>query len=173
MTKLSPAERAILINQFKILGAVQGEPGACKDTIDVLSYGYELDYDEHIDGLGEPLSKTECRFVHDILWIYYLIKLTKNQAAIGSAGGDRDEGGRLRLENMEPKFPGFDGNIQPGLLGYAKHLIEKDGKFVEHKHYLNSHGRQPDYREIIDRWRNWGAPVKMTAEQADELLAIR
>jgi uncharacterized protein YfbU (UPF0304 family) len=171
MTKLSPVERAILINQFKILGAVQGEADAYQHTIDVLSNGYELEYDDHIDGFGEPLPEEECQFVQNILWIYYLMKLAKNKTAVDNAGGDRDEGGRLRLENFEPKFPGFDGNDQPMHLGYAKHLIEKDGKFIEHKHYLNSHGSQPDYREMVELWQTWGSPSNLTEAQTDELLA--
>jgi uncharacterized protein YfbU (UPF0304 family) len=173
MTKLSPVERAILINQFKIRGTIEGEPDAYQDTIDVLSNGYELEYDEHIDGFGEPLPEDECKYVQDILWIYYLMKLAKNKAAVDSPSGDRDEGGRLRLENFEPKFPGFDGNTEPKQLGYAKHLIEKDGKFIEHKHYLNSHGAQPDYRAMIELWKSWGAPADLTEAQTDELLALR
>jgi len=172
MTKLSPIERALLINQFKILGAVEGDPNAYQNTIDVLSYGYELEYESHIDGLGEPLPESECKFVYDIFWLYYFMKVTRNKAAIDGAGGDRDETGRLRLENLEPKFPGFDANNQPKYFSYAKYLIERDNKFVEHKHYLNSHGAQPNYRKMLDLWKSWSSPIDLTETQVDELLNL-
>jgi hypothetical protein len=70
-------------------------------------------------------------------------------------------------------FPASTETINLKHLGYAKHLIEKDGKFVEHKHYLNSHGGQPDYREMIELWQSWGSPAKLTKTQTDELLAVR
>lgn len=172
MTKLSPAERAILINQYRIMGLIEGNEDAYKKPIRVLSSGYELEYEDHIDGLHDPMTEEECKFVYDILWLYYLLKLAKNADAVANSGGDRDSSGRLRLENFEPKFPGFDGNSEAKYLSYANFLIHEDGKFVEHKHYLNAHGGHKNYRKMLERWSELGDPTELTEDQADELLAL-
>jgi len=171
MAKLTPAERAILIGQYRILAAIEEDPSAYDEVITILERGYEAEYDEHL-GLFEPIAKERTDFVHRIMRLYYLLKLTKNKEVVDTPGGDRDSSGRLRLENFEPKFPGFDGNKDPELLAYANFLI-KNGKYVEHNHYLNSHGSEPDYEAMLDLWASWGKPNEMTEAQADELLSIR
>jgi uncharacterized protein YfbU (UPF0304 family) len=170
MTKLTPAERAILIGQYRILGALEGDPDSYEEVITVLDRGYEAEYDQYLSA-SKPMSKERTDFVRNIMWLYYLIKLAKNKEALDAPGGDRAPDGRLRLENFEPKFPGFDGNNDPELLGYANFLI-KHGQYVEHNHYLNSHGREPDYEAMLDLWRSWGKPIDLTEAQADELLDI-
>lgn len=169
MPKLSPAERAILIAQYRTLAAIEDDRDGYKAIITVLERGYESEYEEHIEGLSDPLPEEECRYVRDILWIYYLLKVAKNRDAVDDPGGDRDATGRLRFENLEPKFPGFDGNSEPARLGYAKFLIGQ-GQFVEHTPVANSHGMQPDYRAMIALHEAWGSPTKLTPEQAAELL---
>ncbi|MBX8826950.1 YfbU family protein [Ochrobactrum sp. SFR4] len=172
MSKLSAAERAILINQYRIMGLIQGDENAYKNHIRVLSDGYELEYDDYIDGLHEPMHEDESKFVQDILWLYYLLKLAKNKEALENSGGDRDISGRLRFENFEPKFPGFDGNSEASYLSYANFLIHEEGKFNEHKHYLNAHGAHKNYHKMLEVWTSWGKPTDMTEAQADELLAL-
>lgn len=166
MSKLTPAERAILIGQYQILAAIEGDEEKYKDVIEVLSVGYELDYEEHVDGLSDPLYEDDCKFVRDILLLYYLMKLARNKDT-----ADVDAQGRRRFESVDPKFPGFDGNNQPRLLRYAKFLIEQQGQYPEHRHYLNSHGSQPDYESMIAKWEGWGRPTELTPAQVDELLA--
>jgi uncharacterized protein YfbU (UPF0304 family) len=171
MAKLTPAERAILIGQYRILAALEKNPKGYEEIITILDRGYEAEYDEYL-GLSEPIPEERTNFVHRIMWLYYLLKLTKNKEAVDNPGGDRDPSGRLRLENFEPKFPGFDGNKDPELLAYANFLI-KNGKYVEHNHYLNSHGSEPDYEAMLDLYASWGKPTEMTEAQADKLLSIR
>jgi uncharacterized protein YfbU (UPF0304 family) len=71
MPKLTPAERAILIGQFKIIQAIYKDPNLQTNAIEALSSGYELEYAEYVDGLDEPLSEESCKFVQDIL--FYII----------------------------------------------------------------------------------------------------
>jgi uncharacterized protein YfbU (UPF0304 family) len=169
MPKLSPAERAILIAQYRTLAALEDDPKAYERVIAILDRGYEAEYEEHIEGLSEPMTESECRDVRDILWIYFRIKCAKNKDALADPGGDRDAHGGLRLENYEPKFPGFDGNNQPRQLAYAKFLIEQ-GQFLEAAPIVNSHGFQPDYTNMLEMYRAWGSPTNLSQEEADDLL---
>lgn len=171
MPKLTPAERAILIKQYEILEILR----ECKfkEEIEALSSGYQTEYEDLIDGLGEHMASKDCKMVTDILWLYYLMKLAKNKAALENPGGDREPDGRLRMQKLEPAFPGFDGNNEGRKLSYAKYLIEGRGQFEENKeNYLNSHGSQPDYDGMLEVWKSWNSPVDLTEAQVDELLAI-
>lgn len=145
MPILSMAERAILINQFKILSEITQDYDAYKDEIRILSSGYESLYEE-IDGISGFLPEDECRFVYDILFLYYKMKLSKVKDRLDSLP---QIDGRTDLRDVEPKFPGFDGNGEPGLYGFASFLINDRGEFPEHKHYLNSHGPHLNYRAML------------------------
>lgn len=159
---LSKAERAILINQFRVLEAVEGKPGAYEQEITILDRGYEGEYG-NLDGFGEALSEERCKFVRKILWLYYLMKLAKWKAA-GNPAASSNNG----VLDFDPKFPGFDGNKEVELLSYARFITEKRGEFPETK-VVNSHGFQPSYVKMLAKWKSWGAPHDLTVQQVAEL----
>lgn len=172
--KLTPAERAILINQYSILAHLEGKPDAYKEEITAIRGGYDEDFAELVGYLeGETISEENRKLVRDVLWLYYLMKLTVNKAALEANTIKSDHTGRRKLEAVEPKFPGFDGNDGTGCLGFAEYLIFERDQFPEHRHQLNSHGGQPDYERMLDVWGTWGRPSTLTDGQVKELLAIR
>jgi uncharacterized protein YfbU (UPF0304 family) len=85
-------------------------------------------------------------------------------------GRNHDASGRLKLEEMEPKFPGFDRKDEIDLYNYANYLIKREGQFPEHNHHLDSHGGHPNYHEMITTWEDWGKPNDLSDEQINKLL---
>lgn len=170
MSKLTPAERAILINQYEILQNSSGTPNRFQNHIEVLTNGYESEYENYIEGLREPLPEDRCDYVRDIMWLYYLLKAFKNADHIKNGTGPRDADGRLKLEELDPKFPGFDGNNEPELLAYANFIVKKAQEHQEHNHYLNSHGSQPDYDSMLDAWQELGKPTELTSEHVETIM---
>lgn len=162
--KLDKFQRAVLINQFQTLARLEKAPNEYKKIIDALECGYELDIEAQLFGFYGNLSEEDCKFVRDIMWLYYLMKLAKN---------DKKDLSREDMTKVDPKFPGFDGNAGDGLMGYATYITETLGEYPEHRHYMNSHGSHPDYRAMLALWGKWGRPSRLTAEQADELLGTK
>ena len=62
---LTKAERAILIKQFQILASIEDDDDGYPIKIEVLSSGYEAEYEDVLDGLSEPLNKVDCKHVQD------------------------------------------------------------------------------------------------------------
>lgn len=165
MNKLTKAERRILENQYRILGAIEGNEDAYKIEIEILSHGYERLYEEYILDNSDGISEADCKFVEEIMWIYYLLKLAKNKDKLPISGGRGD------MTKWEPIFPGFDGNNDSDKMAYARFITHEIGQYEEHKHYLNSHGSNPHYAAMILEWKSMGTPADLTVEQADRIIA--
>lgn len=73
-------------------------------------------------------------------------------------------------------FPGFDGNYETNLCGYARFLLENG--YWSHvvgstNDFPNSHGLQRDYRAMLNRFREIasdGHGLSLSADEARTLL---
>lgn len=68
---MTPIERIILLNQFRILNSISNT-GEFDRQVEILEEGYEREYDEVLCQYN-PLSKEDCKFVVDVLQMYRCI----------------------------------------------------------------------------------------------------
>ncbi len=165
--ELSKKERVFLINQYRILEKLYPEEAShYKELIHILEYGFQLFYSMIDEWILDDMLVSECEFVIDILNIYRAIEDLKRASSI-------DE-----LSNHHYSyFHGFDGNNESKYLGFARFLINEQGKFAEQQQYfklnddLNSHAPMVDkYERMISKWKELGESYKLSKSQALEIL---
>jgi len=111
-------------------------------TLEVLEDGIVSEYDGIFNNVDkEGMTRGNARFVIDVLAMYEDLKMSAKQ---------------LALEGLEDSlsFPGFDGNNDPDLLGYVRHLV-KHQRFAHVKPRdlsYNSHGLHPHYSGMLSRY---------------------
>lgn len=157
MTDFTKKDRLILINQFKILAALnQEDESYYLELIQILENGYSIFYPMVDEWVNDDMPKHIGEFVLDVLDLYRAIEDVKRST--------KDE--RI-LGHRNSYFRGFDGNNESSYMGFCRFLIETQGKFQEQRPYLlkndnlNSHMPMRDKysrmleasREVADIWR--------------------
>ena len=98
--KLQMKDRLLLINQYKILAALdKNEESHYLELIEILEHGYSIFYSMVDEWISEDMPEEEGRFVLDILDLYRAIEDVKRSS----------KDSRL-LTHTFGVFPGFDGN---------------------------------------------------------------
>lgn len=167
MTALDKKDRILLINQYKILAALNiEERDRYQELIEILENGYSIFYSEIDYWVSEEMPSEEGKFVLEILDLYRAIEDIKRS--------NKDE--RIRT-HRNAYFRGFDGNNETEYMGFCRFLIETQGKFQEQKHYLikndnlNSHMPMiPTYTRMLEKKSQLGINFSMTTEQALQIL---
>ncbi len=164
--EISKKDRVLLINQYKILSAIKpDESDHYNELIDILENGYEIFYSMIDEWISDEMPSDEGRFVLDILDLYraieYFKRSTKSEAI---------------SKNHFSVFAGFDGNNETQYMGFARFLIETQGKFSEQEQYfrqndhLNSHMPMVSkYKKMLDTSKNYDI-WNMTEDQALAIL---
>ncbi|HYE28842.1 MAG TPA: YfbU family protein [Allosphingosinicella sp.] len=116
------------------------------------------------EAAASPLTREHQEFVVDILQIYRLLQ-------------DAELEGMAAADGRGADFPGFDGNYETKLMGYARHLVEHEQRFTSVRTVsrdYNSHWPTVEsYARMIAAWDRQGRPLRLSREQFDELLAER
>lgn len=124
---LTPYQRLLLINQFKILAAFATSEGATEDRklyarwVTILENGYTAQYAEMCFAMNKEVSPDDCAFVSDVLTMFRALHYYEQ------------DGGAPLTKQRRMKFSGFDGNTEGELRSYAMFLIEQDGMWDEQK----------------------------------------
>lgn len=159
--KLTPTERLMLLNQFRILNRLEPDEGWA-ETISVLEGGFSNEYGGVFDYLGNELPADEGEFVLNVLTMYEAM-----QRAVPDAPADGHDPYR---------FPGFDGNNEGTYLAYYRHVIEIQRRwdYLRRGRDLNSHFPTLErYRRMLRRYREMGVRIDaMTPDQARELIEM-
>lgn len=140
--KLSPAERAILANQYEILKRLGSDDADYDRMIEALRWGYESEYEGAL-GLYRDSEVTEAdsKYVMDVLDMYRVL-----QAAAERHG----------VDTSRVVFPGFDGNNEGNLWGYAN-FLRKQGRWTDldvRFQDLDSHtGTRAKYERMLSVYR--------------------
>jgi uncharacterized protein YfbU (UPF0304 family) len=147
--QLDQHTRLILLNQYEILKHLDPDNAEDYDQKqEILRSGYQLFYSE-LDGSiaeGDGLTPEECRFVLDVLDVYGLLTDYRR----------KNPGDTAVATHRWAIFPGFDGNNETELMGFARFLIVKQGKFayVDVSKGFNSHMPTVDkYRKMVAMYR--------------------
>lgn len=145
MIKLSPAERWILSNQYRIIAKLYpDEEKRCDEIREVLEDGYERHYSPEylVTDPSEIMSAAECEEVLNILQMFLVLGQSWN--ALEDRSG---------IDESAVRFGGFDGNNETKQLGYTRWYCSHDGGRFEgdvNPHDLNSHAqRLPRYRAML------------------------
>lgn len=150
--QLSPAERWILHNQHTILAKLYpaDAPGHAR-VAGALANGYEGEYDQLARQIAGPtLSSQQGAFVRDVLLMFLELQRTydalpeEERATVmahpldfssprrgyDDLSKEQEAQEEAALESHHLAFPGFDGQTEPELLGYARWLVAAGGAFA-------------------------------------------
>lgn len=164
--KLTDVERFTIANQYEILSrldALQGghESASYMRLAANLREGHEWLYSQMFENLYDVLDVDSTQHVLDIVQIYDSIYWS--YASLSDKSGIKKE---------DIAFPGFDGNNESELLGFAHALLES-GRYesVLKDRKLNSHCPTYEmYRRMIAKWNELGRPMANLSSGA--ILAI-
>lgn len=162
--EFTPQQRALLINQFEILKAI--EPERAKDhdeKIEILANGYSIFYDDVI-WVSDDMPEDDCRFVLDVLSMYRSLEAFF-----------RDNPDSPALSEYYSRYRGFDGNDETNLYGFARFLIETQGKFQEQRDNpefeFNSHSHVAgQYQRMVAAWERADKKYQLTADEVDAIV---
>jgi uncharacterized protein YfbU (UPF0304 family) len=147
--EFSPFQRVVLAELLEIKSLLTPGDAFSSDVatqVEALRSGYPSHYG--FSWVYEELSKDDSKYVHDLFEMYYLIQL-----AFGDGHSSDPDPDVLPHEAL---FPGFDGNHQSSLHGYALFLRE-NGQWdhvVASGNDINNHGFSPDYRAMLSLYRD-------------------
>lgn len=138
-------ERVALVMQLENnRGDIEDKDWEFSRAYEVLKNGFVSEYENLFDYIERnEFSKSSSDYVIEVLVMYENMQR--------SAYDIKDE----KIINLV-KFPGFDGNNEADLLGFARYLQEND-RFKHIKSYssdMNSHGlEQPHYRSMLMQYQ--------------------
>jgi uncharacterized protein YfbU (UPF0304 family) len=169
---LSPQERIILSNQYRILEALHPrDADAFKRMQEIVDNGYELHYDSlNVAILECKMTEEQCEEVMDILDMYRALHDSHEHLK------DKKD-----ISKHEVQFEGFDGNGErgaDGYLGYARFLILTERRWEEvqkdrHPGFdLNSHCPVIEmYRRMLATWKTMDKKRALSLEEIKLILA--
>ncbi len=162
--KLTDVERLILANQYEILSKLNDDE-TYATWAETLRSGQEWLYSQYFDHLSPNLPEREAEHVLTILGIFSDLRDSYSQLS--------DKTG---IDSSQVEFPGFDGNNESELLGFARALRKHD-RFADivGEHAKNSHMPTTEmYERMIERWRELGEPAyPYDKKTIEEILAAR
>jgi uncharacterized protein YfbU (UPF0304 family) len=149
--KLTPVERTVLLNQFRILDKVDPK-GGWKGAVKVFEYGFVAEYRQYID-TDEEISEAVSEECFDIMSMF---------RALDHAGS-------------KVRFSGFDGNNETNHYAFVRHLWETN-RFTESKHDDNDGGNSHTpmlgrYRRMVEVWRGSAYPPTKEVQAKIEAAA--
>jgi uncharacterized protein YfbU (UPF0304 family) len=162
--ELTKKDRAILINQYRILKHLDPDSADRYDRlIEILERGYAVLYSEiepTEDGTG--LSEEECQFALDVLGLYRQIEAYKD-----GNPKDKDIG-----QHPWGRFRGFDGNTEAEYLSFAR-LLLKYGKFEETARHAGDTDHFDSHMPTLSKYRSMVTVSKALGTDIDLSLKER
>ncbi|KXW57395.1 hypothetical protein FEMY_20910 [Ferrovum myxofaciens] len=161
---LTDKERFALAMQFEMLDALKPENGYGGYAQSLLS-GHKWLYKGIFTIMSENLSDEKAQHVLDVLDLFSDLKYSFEHLD--------DKSG---IEEREVHFPGFDGNNEPELLGFAKDLLKYHRyETVLQDRELNSHSQTTEiYKRMLVKWLQLGRPrAPLPKETIQDILAAR
>jgi uncharacterized protein YfbU (UPF0304 family) len=165
--EISKKDRVILINQYRILAALnKDEADHYNELIGILENGYEIFYSMIDEWISDDMPYDEGKFVLNVFDLYRAIEDLK-----------RSSKNQELHDHHHSYFAGFDGNNETQYMGFARFLIEKQGKFSEQEQYLrkndNLNSHMPmigKYQRMLEKAKSIESIWNMNVEEALEIL---
>lgn len=164
--KIDLIQRLMIVNQYLILEKLYPlEEEIYRNHRIAFENGFEAHYSWATEHILEPLTKSESRFVLDILAMYSSIYFAVRETEV--------------LDFNSPyRFDGFDGNGETKLLIYCRYFVNDLDRYQELKYGavegdFNSHRPTIEiYQDQLDRWKSIEDRIRLTKKQADMILGI-
>ena len=163
--ELNKFERLLLMNQYRILSLLDQSNADHYDKLrDALENGYVASYqDDLFAGMLDGLSVEQSAFVLEVMSMYDALQ--RSYDALDDKQG---------IEEERTKFPGFDSDYERAHLGYARFVVEREGRFSRLKsHSRDFIGHTPmldEYRRMTDVWKLAGNRYELTRDDITAIL---
>ena len=163
--ELTKFERRLLANQYHILRLLDQSNADHYDKLrDALENGYVAAYQDALFAeILDGLSVEQCAFVVEVMSMYDALQRCYD--ALDDKTG---------IEEERTKFPGFDSDYELAHLGYARFVVEKEGRFSQlkaHSEDLTGHTPMLDqYRRMYDVWRLADNRYELTRDDITAIL---
>ncbi|WP_454669202.1 YfbU family protein [Achromobacter kerstersii] len=143
MESFDKKERLVLVNQYKILAALDKDNARhYLELVDILENGYSIFYSVIADSVYDGMSEEDGKFVLNILDIYRAIEDLKRS-------GKAD----LISSHAFGVFPGFDGNNEAEYMNFCRFLVYKQGKYEEQKSYIKKNDNFNSHAPMVEKYR--------------------
>jgi uncharacterized protein YfbU (UPF0304 family) len=163
--ELSKFERRLLANQYHILRLLdQSNADHYQKMQEALENGYASVYETlPYETINDVLPADESTLVIDAMDMYSAIQ--RSYDALDDKTG---------IEEERTKFPGFDSDFELAQLGYARFIVEWEGRFTHLKaHSEDFMGHTPmmdQYRRMTDVWKLAGNRYELTRDDITAIL---
>ncbi len=163
--ELNKFERLLLMNQYRILSLLDQSNADHYDKLrDALANGYAASYqDDLFAGVLDGLSLEQSAFVLEVMSMYEALQRCYD--ALDDKTG---------IEEERTKFPGFDSNYEPAHLGYARFVVEREGRFSHLKpssaDFISHTPMLDEYRRMTDVWKLAGNRYELTRDDITAIL---
>ncbi len=165
--KLSRLDRIKLAQNFQILAKLYPDESAWyNNAAEVLRSGYELLYDEIFQGVYDDkdvLDEKTSLYVMEVLAMYDNMNYAMTRLK------DKPD-----VSEYDLKFPGFDGNNEPTLLGFANFFCRTRNAFervLVDGRILNSHMPTGDlYERMLTAYRLSEDKNRLTGKDIERIL---
>ncbi len=160
----------ILINQYEILAALRPQELAVFNRYaEIVQEGYyEMWADEAIGSLSNPLPYEELDYVGRVMEMFDWIQISYDRLSAAE---------KATIEEIDVRFPGFDGNHETSYMAYARFLTEKMNRFASLRLMdgMNSHFPTRDRYEamlsVLPR-RHWADKPYLSAAEIRTLAKL-
>lgn len=159
---MTPIERRILINQYRILEALNPDDREHALHREILESGFVGQYG-HVIREVEELSQEDCRLVSNSLSLYRALQHARKRLGDGVA------------TEHEVCFPGFDGNGETDFMAYAR-FLQTQRLFTDVTNENGFNGwdcEVPRYKRMLAAWETVDRKHEMTAEEVRRVLDAR
>ena len=163
--ELNKFERLLLMNQYRILSLLdQSNPDHYDKLRDALENGYVASYqDDLFAGMLDGLSVEQSAFVLEVMSMYDALQ--RSYDALDDKQG---------IEEERTKFPGFDSDFELAQLGYARFVVEREGRFSHLKpasaDFISHTPMVDQYRRMTDVWKLAGNRYELTQDDITAIL---
>jgi uncharacterized protein len=163
--ELNKFERLLLMNQYRILSLLDQRNQDHYDKLrDELENGYVASYqDDLFAGIRDGLSVEQSAFVLEVMSMYEALQRCYDAL-------DDKQG----IEEERTKFPGFDSDFELAHLGYARFVVEREGRFSHLKpssaDFISHTPMVDQYRRMTDVWKLAGNRYELTRDDITAIL---
>lgn len=164
---LNEKERLILINQYKILAALNKEDeNHFNEKISILQSGFEGLYGDLLEELAKDvLTNDETKFALDVLDMYGTGMILSYKKLTNST-----------LQDSDLYFPGFNSNEEFKYFSFTNFFIKDLDRYneiaeINENHFRGIGSNIGKYTRMVSRWKEMGK-YNLSEENIKELLSI-
>lgn len=164
---LTKIERLLLLNQFKIRKVID-QTAEFDEAIEVLTAGYKSEYSNLVAGLADDMPEDDARFVVDLFTMYRCIETYRDQNPMDAPV----------VDHQWSQFRGFDQTKESRFVAYARFCVAMQELWPDQRADVEGTSPRsratidamPNYKPMVDRWRELGEPRNLSREQVLRIL---